>query len=195
MEGAEEAVLMNYKCYNNGYKIDDYKMNLILAELKRQNKKYIVKGYKDKPHTKPTKKPKKSKTANNRAKGNKFVNEAMAEYTQNGWLCWKPGNKAVFIPGIRKVVSASQDILTVADFLAIKPDDKIHFVQVTTATQAHETSLAKKRRDKMDDIPFNMEHCVLIVMARKRGGEWRVWRKDTLGWAEIALYAHNSVMA
>lgn len=176
---------------------DIARMNKVLTALQGEahTAKNIQKAFLKAKHrqtlkkcTKLNKCIKKPKKRNTRKQGQKYVNEAMEEYNDNGWLTWKPGNKAVFLPAIRKVVSQSQDILTVADFLAIKADDKVHFVQVTTATQGS-TSHSKPRQAKMDALPFNMEHVVLVVMARVRGGGWRIWRKDELGWAEVAMYA------
>jgi hypothetical protein len=116
-----------------------------------------------------------------KAKGQKFVNEAIELYKRTGYTCWKPGNVAHWIaPG--KCFSQSQDILEVADFIAVKLTDKVKLVQVTSAgigsSDLH--GLASARRKKFDDlnsIPINHVDCV--VMARMIGDKTKRWAKWT----------------
>ena len=94
-----------------------------------------------------------------RDKGMKYIREAMGRHQSHDWLC-------------------SKSVLECADYLAVREDCKIHFVKVTTLS-------AKELMTKFDDVPFNLNHCCLIVLVRLRGGGFRIWFKNTLGWAEV----------
>lgn len=115
---------------------------------------------------------------NMRAKGQKFVNEAIELYRQAGFTCWKPGNKAVWIPdrqhpGRRMAVSQSQDIFGCFDFVATC-QHSIHWVQVK-AQESH----ASEARTAIDKLPMPL-HTLRIVLCRvdKKPKHFLVWQFD-----------------
>lgn len=110
-----------------------------------------------------------------REKGNNNEKEAKELYAEHGWTIGSWGRKATFLPGGR-VVSGHQDVLG-SDFLAIKPRNPVHFVQVCQEGEDATTSDARKRMRLMQSFPFPADHTELLVMARVKGEKrFRVWR-------------------
>lgn len=113
------------------------------------------------------------------SKGKKAVNEVIAIYEQNGWLCWKPGNKAIWLAG-GKCISMSQDIFGCYDFIAKKKHRPFHLVQVTTITPT--SGNAYDRMKKIDKLDIDDRYSESIVIGRMRGKKWKVWKKSKDGW-------------
>ena len=105
------------------------------------------------------------------AKGKKYVNEAIEIWKSDGYVCWKPGNKAHFI-GPGRVVSQSQDIFECFDFVATSTGD-IMWVQVKS-----DESDCSKARKLIDDLPMP-KGTLRVVLMRVKGkpGTFKRWRK------------------
>jgi len=113
-----------------------------------------------------------------RAKGQKYVKEAIDIYIACGYRCWKPGNKAHFI-GPGKVVSQTQDIMEAFDFLAWS-EAEIHYVQVK-AQESH----SSEARQKIDDLKLP-SGTIRVVMMRvsKKKHTFRNWVRRFDQWSK-----------
>jgi hypothetical protein len=120
-----------------------------------------------------------------RSKGQQHVREAREHYKAQGMATWAPGNKAHFI-GPGRVVSQSQDIAELFDFMAWNEAGDFSFVQVKSG-ESH----SSEARTKIDKSGFPYQETNLVVMCRvprKKGvficwvkgcdGEWIRYRTD-----------------
>ena len=105
------------------------------------------------------------------AKGKRYVNEAIEIWKSDGYVCWKPGNKAHFI-GPGRVVSQSQDIFECFDFVATS-ENGIHWVQVKA-----DPSDASKARALIDALPMpNWTIRIVLMRIKGRPGHFIEWIK------------------
>ena len=111
------------------------------------------------------------------------VLEMKKQLIKCGLLCWKPGNKAIWIPdkkhpGRYIPISASQDIFEVADISCMDNGLPFLLVQCTGYETGTNYSLMSERRKKFDNIahhiPFGF---VQPIVAGRIPGKKR-WRLD-----------------
>jgi hypothetical protein len=101
-------------------------------------------------------------------------------FTKAGFECWKPGNKARFLPG-GKCFSQSQDIHECADFEAIKSRTPVVYIQSTCSPDSNKYGLIEERRKKFDSHHFPNHHVILLVIGkctgdREKSDKWVVSR-------------------
>lgn len=122
------------------------------------------------------------KRASSRQRGQRAVKEAILMLQETGGFrsIWKPGNKAVFLPGGR-FFSQSQDILEAFDLIAIDRKGIVWLVQVTHASPSNHYGLASERKQKIDRLRINPVQTVQLVMGKVPRAGWRIWRKRSIG--------------
>lgn len=114
-----------------------------------------------------------------RQKGQNWVNELKTILEEKGYVCWKPGLKAIFI-GKGKVVSASQDIFEAFDIVATNKD-RILWIQSKSTSQ----DVYQSAKPSIDAIPMP-KGTIRIITQRipnvKHG--FRAWIRTNEEWSK-----------
>jgi hypothetical protein len=123
------------------------------------------------------------------SKGAQYEREAMAVLASQGWTVYRAGKVVMRLrpePGKPpRMLSQQHDIFGAFDLIAIKPDEPIRFVQVSTKVQGWD-----KRKQVASVLPvLPLEHCdaeiwLFVGGRRESGGQrFRVQRWDGMSWA------------
>ena len=124
-------------------------------------------------------------------KGAAWVREVRSLLQELGYICWKPGNKAVWT-GLGRCYSQSQDILGAFDLIAVRSDTRVLMIQVTSAKDTTHDSLASERKQKIDRLNLPLDHVLPVVMGRRPRKLWIVWQMVRPGHWSRAPIAHSA---
>jgi hypothetical protein len=122
------------------------------------------------------------------SKGAQYERDAMAVLASQGWTVYRAGKVLKRIPGKQpgtfRHLSQQHDIFGAFDLMAIKPDEPIRFVQVSTKVQGWD-----KRKQVAPILPrLPLEHCdaeiwLFVGGRRESGGQvFRVTRWNGFDW-------------
>jgi hypothetical protein len=118
-----------------------------------------------------------------RAKGQKFVKEAVECYERSGFQCWTPGMKAIFI-GPGRVVSGHQDIADCFDVFAWDKDE-LHLIQVKSDSDSSPYQAMKLINEHV--FPMCVR-CVVMARVNKHRHTFRIWNRLADGtWSKPIL--------
>jgi len=121
---------------------------------------------------------------NKRQWGN-YLQDRVAEYLEKrGYAVHnqKPVAHRVETPEGLKWTSKRNDILGCIDILAIHPEKRILFIQVT----GHSDIKGKER--KIKKIKWNLDFCEVMVWQYMDKGRWRIFRLEKDGTGKARLY-------